>query len=232
VVPALSGLAPAAVVALNPAADAFVGSAVPAGNFGGAGALAIAAPGLPRGEFQSVLRFNTASAVTSFNTTYGVGNWTIQSVSLQLTAAAPSASIFNPQAAGQFAAGWMQNSSWVEGTGGPAAPSATGLNFNTLPSFLSAADEALGTFNFGGASSGASIYPLALTGGLTTGLAAGGNVSLRLSAVGTTIAYVSNSRNFGTVANRPVLTITAIPAPAAALPLAFSALVAIPRRRR
>jgi hypothetical protein len=44
------------VATLNPVADAFVAQSHPDSNFGGAGALAVAAPGLSRGEFQSVLQ--------------------------------------------------------------------------------------------------------------------------------------------------------------------------------
>jgi hypothetical protein len=229
---AIAPVARADIVNLNPVADTFVASALPNGNFGGAGALAIAAPGLPQGEFQSVLRFDTSSAVTAFNASFGAGNWTIQSIALQLTASAPNNAIFNAQAAGQFAAGWMQNDSWVEGTGNPSAPGSTGLTFATLPSFLSAFDESLGTFSFAGGTSGSSSYALALTSGFDADAAAGGLVSLRLSAVGSTIGYVFNSRTFGTVAARPVLSITAVPAPASLALLAASGLLARSRRRR
>lgn len=219
------------IITLNPVADAFVDSAIPAGNFGGGGGLAVAAPGLPQGEFQTALRFDASSAVASFNATFGPGNWTIQSVSLQLTATAPNSPVFNAQAAGQLAANWMQNDSWVEGTGTPATPGATGLTFATLPSFLSGADENLGVFNFGGATSGASSFGLALTSSFNADLAAGSLVSLRLSAVGSTLGYVFNSRNFGTVSARPALSITAVPAPATA-PLALLAALGACRRRR
>ncbi len=219
------------VVTLNPVADTFTDSAIPAGNFGAAGALAIAAPGLPQGEFQSVLRFDTTSAVAAFNASFGAGNWTIQSVSLQLTSSSPNNPIFNAQAAGQFAAGWMQNDSWIEGTGTPGSPGSTGLTFTNLPSFLSASDESLGVLAFGGSTSGANAYGLGLTGGFVSDMSAGGPVSLRLSAVGSTIGYVFNSRTFGTVAARPALSITATPAPGAAGVLAGAALFAARRRR-
>src|ERR1051326_315288 len=186
----LAGAAAADVITLNPVADAFVDSAIPGGNFGGGGGLAVAAPGLPQGEFQSVMRFDAGPAVAALNASFGAGNWAIQSVSLQLTAAAPNNPVFNAQAAGQFAASWMVNDSWVEGTGTPAAPGSTGIMFSTLPGFLSAGDEGLGTFAFNGATSGASSYALGLTGGFAGDLAAGGLVSVRLAAVGTTIGYV------------------------------------------
>lgn len=61
-------------------ADAFLATG-PAGgtslsnlNFGAAGTLAIVPAGSPKGEFDSIIEFNTAAAVSQFNTTYGVGN--------------------------------------------------------------------------------------------------------------------------------------------------------------
>src|SRR5262249_9801724 len=84
---------------LNPSADAFVTTG-PTGNllnsnYGGAGPLSVAAPGLSQGEFQSLLQFNLSAAKTSFDSQFGVGQWTIQSVTLQFTAAPPNNSIFN-----------------------------------------------------------------------------------------------------------------------------------------
>ena len=76
---------------------------------------------------------------------------------------------------------------------------------------------------------GAGVYALGLTGGFGADLAAGGLVSLRLSAVGTTIGYVFNSRNFGTVGARPALTITAVPGPGVGAVMAAAGLL---RRRR
>lgn len=227
---ALAAAVRADVVTLNPVADAFVSSSAPGSNFGGGGALAVAAAGLPQGEFQSVLRFDASAAVTAFNAAYGAGQWTIQFVTLQLTAAAPNNPIFNAQAAGQFGAAWMQNDSWVEGSGTPMSPGATGLTFASLPSFLGGSDEGLGTFAFGGGTSGAGTYGLSLTGGFVADMAAGGLVSLRLASVGSTIGYVFNSRSFGTAASRPVLSITAVPSPGAGVLLLFAGLMA--RRRR
>jgi len=177
-----------------------------------------------------VMRFDTTATIASLNSTYGAGNWTIQSVSLQLTATAPNNAIFNAQAAGQFAAGWMQNDSWVEGTGTPAAPQSTGLTFATLPSFLSGSDEALGTFSFGGATSGTNSYALSLTSGFSADMGAGGLVSVRVSAVGSTIGYLFNSRTFGQVAARPGLVITAVPAPGAAGVFVGFGVMAVRRR--
>src|SRR5689334_8158093 len=96
----------AATFTLNPSADAFVTTGPTANlsgnNYGGAGALSVAAPGLANGEFQSVLRFDLSGAKSSFDTQFGAGQWSIQSISLALTATAPNNAIFNASAAGQF----------------------------------------------------------------------------------------------------------------------------------
>ena len=103
---AASLAARAASFSTNPTADAFVTTG-PSGNlvgnnYGAAGALALSAPGLPQGELQSVLQFNLGGALSSFNSTFGVGQWSIQSVTLLLTAAPANNTIFNPSSAGVF----------------------------------------------------------------------------------------------------------------------------------
>jgi hypothetical protein len=147
-----------ATFTLNPSADAFVSSG-PTGNlsgnnYGGAGALSVAAPGLANGEFQSVIRFDLSGAKASFDSQFGAGQWSIQSITITLTATAPNNPIFNSSAAGNFGISWMQNDSWVEGSGTPMAPTTTGITFSSLPSFLSAGDESLGTFSFPGGTNG------------------------------------------------------------------------------
>lgn len=220
------------VITLNPVADAFVSSAQPNGNFGGAGALSVAASGLPLGEFQTVLRFDTAAAVSSFNATYGVGNWVITSIQLQLTSTSPNNPIFNATGAGNFSINWMQNDSWVEGTGGPSAPGATGIMFSTLPGFLSPADEFLGSFNYPGTTTGNVVCIPVMMPGFAGDVGLGNLVSLRLAASAPTTSWVFNSRSFSTIANRPALSITAVPAPASAAISAVASLCLAGRRRR
>src|SRR6185312_2382557 len=104
----------------QPIADAFVtpgaDGTLSVSNFGAAGALALAAKGLPQGEFQSVLKFDLSGAANSFNAQFGAGNWTVQSVTLQLSASPHNNAIFNNVAAGQFNVSLMQDNSWAEGT--------------------------------------------------------------------------------------------------------------------
>jgi hypothetical protein len=83
---------------LNPGADAFVttGSSgdLSHNNYGAAGALSLAAPGLPSGEFQSVLQFRLSGAKNAFDAQYGAGQWSVQSAKLQLTTASPKNLMF------------------------------------------------------------------------------------------------------------------------------------------
>src|SRR5207247_1743592 len=125
---------------------------------GGGGSLALSATGLPKGEFQSVLRFDTSSAKSSFDSLYGAGAWSLQSVTLQLSAATVNNAIFNANSAGSFTLSWMQNDNWTEGSGTPSAPGSSGITYATLQStFINpGADETLGTFSYNGSSSGAS----------------------------------------------------------------------------
>jgi hypothetical protein len=220
----------AAVFSTNSFSDAFVTTG-PTGNlsgnnYGGAGALGVSAPGLPKGEFQSVLQFDVSGAVNAFNNQYGAGNWRIQSVTLQLTATAPNNPIFNTSSAGQFQVDWMQNNSWAEGTGTPNAPTNNGITYSTLHSmFVGPNDESLGTFAFNGATNGAASFTLNLAPGLVSNLISGGDVSLDMFAADTNISYLFDSRNFGTAADRPLLTIDAVPEPGSSLwPLAIACL--------
>jgi len=209
-----------ATFSLNPQEDAFVTTG-PSGNlssnnYGGAGALSVASSGLSQGEFQSVLQFGLSGAKSSFDSQFGAGNLTVQSVTLQLTAASPNNAIFNASAAGQFGVSVMLNNSWTEGTGTPISPTTTGITLSTLPNFESAMDEALGSFSYSGATSGATPYTLALSSALSAAILAGDPVSLRVFAEDSSVSYLFDSRNFVTTSSRPLLTIDAVPEPGSA----------------
>ena len=230
---AATGLA--AIVSTNPVADSFVtpGSdgSLSNNNYGAAGVLSVAAPGKPQGEFQSVLRFDLSSTKSTFDAQFGAGLWSIESVTLQLTAAPVNNTIFNAASAGQFTVSWMQDNSWMEGTGTPSVPTTTGITWNTLPNFLGPNDENLGTFSFNGATSGSTTYTLTLSSGFTTDLSGGNMVSLRVLSADSNISYLFNSRNFNTAASRPALTVTAVPEPSSCV-LALAGLLLLIRGRR
>ena len=237
----LAASSQAATFTVNPSADALVSSANAANNYGAAGALAVSAAGLPKGEFDSLLRFDFSAAKASFDATFGTGQWVINSMSLQLTLAAPNNSLFNGNGAGaggtnvnfagSIAAKWLQNDSWAEGTGTTGAPSATGITFATLPSFLGASDESLGSNPVSSATSGNIALSLGLTPSFVADATAGNLVSVLLLPGDAGVATVSNSRNG---ANVPVFTVsaTAVPEPCASVLAAAGMLVSFARRRR
>src|SRR5262249_50191894 len=112
---------------------------------------------------------------------------------------------FNAAATGLFGISWMQNDAWTEGRGNPGAPGITGITFNILQGLISGGDENLGAFAFNGATNGTAIYSLGLSSGLVADAQADSNVS-----------ELFNSKNFATAANRPLLTIAAVPEPSVA----------------
>jgi hypothetical protein len=239
----LTASAPAALFTLTaPTQDAFVSAGNPTNNYGGAGALAVSGSARSKGEFDSLLQYNFAAAKANFDSIYGVGQWTIDGMSLQLTATSPGNSVFNGfgegavgtniNYAGQVGVSWMQNDSWTEGTGTPGAPTATGITYSTLSSFQSGADQSLGTFAFGGGTSGSFNWNLGLASSFVADAAAGNAVSLLMLPGDTTVGMVVDSRSFGTAAFRPILTVSAVPEPGTAGFAACLALAAMGIRRR
>ena len=214
-----SGVCNAASFSTTPTADAYVATGatgeLSTNNYGGGGALGLAAAGLPLGEFQSVIKFGLSGARDSFDAQFGAGLWTLQSVTLQLTASPHNNPIYNEIAAGQFSVSLLQNNSWIEGTGNGSSPTTDGITFSSLQNTFinNAADQALGTFNFGGSSSGANNYTLALSSGLIADLLAGSDLSLRLFAADDAVSYLFSSRAASAIANRPTLIFNAIPEP-------------------
>lgn len=230
----------AQTMTLSATADAFVSSANATSNYGGAGALAVSAAGLPKGEFDSLLRFDFAAAKNSFDALYGAGLWSLQSVTLTLTAQSPANPVFNGNgagpggtnvnSAGQLGFKWILDDSWVEGTGTPNAPTTDGIAYSGLGVLLSHGNESLGTFAFGGATSGASNYSLSLTPSFSADAAAGQLVSLVAQPADTGVSDVTAARSVGTASQRPVLTVTAVPEPCSAA-LALCGLLMLAARR-
>jgi hypothetical protein len=230
----------AATFSTGATADTFVAFG-PSGNlannnYGGGNALALAAGGLTNGEFQSVIKFDLSGALASFNAQYGPGNWSIQSVSLQLTSSGHSNPIYNDIVPGQFGISLMQNNSWLEGTGNASNPANNGITFNSLQSVFinNSTDQALGTFNFPGGSSGANSYSLNLASGLTADILTGSNLSLRLFAADNQISYLFSARTATPASSGPQLIISAVPEPGslALFGFAFTILGAFSRRPR
>jgi hypothetical protein len=206
-------------------------------NYGGAGALMISPSGAAKGEFQSFVRFDLSSAVSQFNSTYGVGQWSIASVQLSLgtnfgtAGAQPNNPIFNTIAAGNFTVDWMANDSWSEGTGNPSVPTTDGITYNTLSSYLSVNDASQGTFSWTAPGNVVTAWTLSPTAGLLNDIATGTGVSFRFFAADSSVNYLFNSRSFGTAANRPSLIVTAVPEPATIYLLGCAVLVLYGLRR-
>jgi hypothetical protein len=215
----LSGNARAASYTINnTTADAFLSGAYPTLNFGAAGTLAIAPASSAKGEFDSVVMFNTANAVNQFNTTYGAGNWAISGVTLSLASnfgtqgTQPNNSVFNTINAGNFGIDWLANNSWVEGTGGGMGAANGAVSFNSIPSLLSPGYDTLGTYTYTPPGNNVYVnYSLGLDAGLVSDVAAGGAVSLYFYAADNQVSYLFNSKEFSS--NHPELTLTAVAVP-------------------
>jgi hypothetical protein len=217
---ALAGSTRAAVFTNAVSVDAFVRAAAPALNYGAAGALSVSGAnavngsGISNGVFDAFIRFNTSDLLTNFNSLFGSNNWVINDARLRVTeTGAPNNSLFN-RGTGAFEIRWIANDTWIEGTGTPNSPSATGINYNDeLTLFNSTSDISLGTFTNTGLD-GTLTFPLALPNAFLDDIRAGGEVGLCVTAVDPDIGFTFDSRSFGIVSARPFLEVSAVPGPA------------------
>jgi hypothetical protein len=225
----------------NTVADAFLASGSPNNpvgtnlsslNFGAAGTLAIAPASSTKGEFDSVIQFNSTAAVSQFNATYGAGNWQITGLKLMLASnfgtqgSQPPNQIFNTINAGSFGITWISDNNWVEGNGSgmgePGYPGNSEVSFNSIPTLLSGTTDSLGTYLYTPPGNNVYLtYNLPLNADLVNDAAAGGGVSLYFFAVDNVI-YLFNSKSFSS--NHPELTLiaTATPEPGTLSLLAVS----------
>jgi len=199
-------------------ADSFLSATSPTLNFGGAGTLAIAPAGSPKGEFDTLIKFNLGGAISQFNSTYGLGGWQITGLTLRLAGsfgtqgAVPNNNLLNAVSGGSFGISWLANDSWVEGNGGGSGAANGAVSFNSVASLLSAGSASLGTFTYSPPGNNVYVsYDLPLASGLISDAMGGGDVSLYLSAADNQVGYLINSRSF-TSAN-PQLVVTAVPEP-------------------
>jgi hypothetical protein len=227
----LSGKADFFYTINNTTADAFlaagspnnpVGSDLTSLNFGGAGTLAIAPASSSKGQFDSVIKFNLAGAVSQFNTTYGAGNWQITSLTLQLASnfgtqgSQPNNNIFNTINAGSFGINWLSYDNWAEGTGGgmgsPGYPTTSAVSFNSISALFSGAHDSLGTYAYAPPGNNVYVnYALPLNADLVADANAGGDVSLYFYAADDQVSYLFNARSFAS--NHPELTLSVAPVP-------------------
>lgn len=202
--------------------DAYNRAAAPTTNFGGSGALVISGAGTTNGQFASLMKFDLAVATTALDTAYGAGNWTIDSILLELTAVVPNNVTFNANAAGAIDVDWLATDSWTE----------SGITWSGLPAVVSGGSQSMGSLAYNGGL-GTTQYELTSTAGFVNDLTTGGIASLQLSATSDANAsLVINSRNFGTAASRPALIITASPEPGRVLLIFLGLTVILARRVR
>jgi hypothetical protein len=215
----------------NDAGGSFLSGAHPTLNYGGAGTFAVASASLSDGEYDSVLMFNTGAAVSQFNTTYGVGNWTVTGVTLSLASqfgtnnAPPMGSQFNKISGGNFNVDWLSDNNWAEGSGGGSGAAASGnvVSYQYESTLLSFSYDSLGTFTYTPPGNNVyANYSLPLDANLVAGAAAGGNVSLYFTPDDNQISYLFNSQSYMTQTpngnfNHPELTldVSEVPEPSA-----------------
>jgi len=198
-------------------------------NFGGAGTVAISPASSAKGQFDSVVQWNTAGAATQFDTTFGAGNWHITNVAMNLASnfgdqgEQPNNAVFNTINGGQFNVQWISNNSWIEGSGsgmGTAPGNPPSVTFgNKGTTLLTGTSANLGTFTY--TPPGDNIYlkyNLALDANLVNSIGTGALTSLYFTAADDQVGYLFNAKSYAQ--NHPEFIITAdvgapVPIPAA-----------------
>jgi hypothetical protein len=202
-------------ISVNPETDAFVRSAAPSGNYGGAGAIAVSgatavnAANQQNGAFDSLIRFPTSNLVASLDSTFATHDWLVLRATLQLTEmAAPPSPMFN-RGVGAFEIRWLSSDTWMEGTGIPIAPTADGVAWNNIPSLLNPTlDLSLGQFTNTGTDTRLSfVLPLKST--FVSDIRASGKVTLYFTAISPQIGFTADSRTFVLSNDFPALEIVA-----------------------
>jgi hypothetical protein len=208
---------------INTSSGSFLSADGPTLNYGSAGTFAIAPASAAKGEFDSVLMFNTSAAVSQFNGLWGAGNWAITGLMLSLASNFPTQGesinnpIFNNINTGTFGIDWLADNNWSAGSGGGMGgtgyPNNSSVSFDYIPTLFANGSDSLGLYTYSPPGNQSyQNYSLPLDGNLVSGAEAGGAVSLYFYApTSSQIGYLFNSQNFAS--NHPELTLTATPTP-------------------
>ncbi|HQY87249.1 MAG TPA: hypothetical protein PK402_01235, partial [Tepidisphaeraceae bacterium] len=148
-----------------PEADTFVSAAHSGRNYGASGAIAVSQTSAANGQISTLLRFNLASVKTSFDTSFGVGQWMPTSATITLSHAAvmPGVSaLFSPPDSGTIDVRWLANDGWIEGTGTPNFNTSDGIVWTGMGSLLASGNQSAGSYNYTAATSGSGTYSLAI----------------------------------------------------------------------
>lgn len=228
------------LITLMPVEDTFSREQLPTGTYGTAGAMHVSGATATnpldqiQGRADSWMKFDLSAAVAQFDSAFGVGNWTLDAVTLSIQeSATPTSNLFT-RGTGDFSVTWIVNDNWSQGTGSPSgAGTASGneLSWNYGQSIISGADRDLGIFQNAGTNS-RQEFLLALQNDFVADLTAGGLMTLRLAPESGDIGFTFNSSNNGSSANRPQLIVSAIPEPATSALLLLAGFAACRRRRR
>ncbi len=215
--PIVSNANGAVIAELIPSADTFVTSSNANGNFGGAGALAVSAAGAQKGAFESWMKFDMAAAKTQFDTAYGVGNWSLDAVTLTMTRTSPNNNaLFNADALPvSLKVQWIHDDSWSEGTGTPNVVGTIGLNYTSSQATLTGNDVLVSSITTTQVPNNATkeVFNLGLNSNFVSDIKNGQLVTLRLFSDEGAGSILFNSRNFGTASNRPLLSVSAVAVP-------------------
>jgi hypothetical protein len=188
--------------------DTYVSSGEPDTSFGSKGAMMIAVPTSSQNRTEEALiQYNTASIKSSLDAEYGVGGWTVTSVTLTFysnfstAGVQPGNSSFNKIAAGEFNLSWISSDDWNQNS----------VTWNNLATSLgSYTSESLGDYSYSATGATSDVWTLTLSSGLLSDILSGSKVSIfGTPTANSTVGYLFNTTNNGP----SVFTVTAVAAP-------------------
>ncbi len=213
------GLASPLRIGVAPSADAFVRSLAPGENYGRAGGLSVSGDqalnrlGRQMGTLDTFMRFDVAGAKVAFDQEFGTGAWLVVAATLELfEQGRPNNPIFN-RGVGRFEVRWLANDDWLEGSGTPRSPAADGVCFSDEAVLLDPAHDVSLAIAWNTGQDGPLEVELATADEFLADIAAGGPVTLFLTAADPSIGFTFNSRNITSNRPTPVLWLAAEAAP-------------------